>query len=108
MLADGVSGGGDRRCNQRVGMLLQESDGVSGVRGPNKATRSAVCFHSPVSENRRTFFADKHSLMPSVTDIGFHFDAAAQQVIDRLVHIIEWVGLVAREAVQLVNGSINE
>jgi hypothetical protein len=34
------------------------------------ATRNAVCFQEPVSLNRRTFFADKHSFSPSVMDMG--------------------------------------
>ena len=44
--------------------------GYSATGSENRATRSAVCFQLPVSLKTRTFAAERHSLIPSVTDIG--------------------------------------
>ncbi len=46
--------------------------GYSTVSGPKSATRKAVCFQAPVSLNRRTFLADRHSLMPERDRHGRH------------------------------------
>ncbi len=44
--------------------------GYSATGSEKSATRSAVCFQLPVSLKTRTFAAERHSFIPSVTDIG--------------------------------------
>jgi hypothetical protein len=57
-MARGVEGGREERV------------GNSGVGSEKRATRSAVCFHAPVSLKRRTLRAERHSRIPRVTDMG--------------------------------------
>jgi hypothetical protein len=44
--------------------------GYSATGSEKSATRRAVCFQAPVSLKTRSRRADRHSRIPSVTDIG--------------------------------------
>ena len=60
----------DGRRDLRIGMSLQQRQGVLRGRGEKSATRRAVCFHAPVSEKSLIRGADRHSRMPRVIDMG--------------------------------------
>jgi hypothetical protein len=42
----------------------------SEIKGLNNSLLGAVCFHDPVSMKNLTFFEDKHSFNPKVTEMG--------------------------------------
>ena len=52
------------------GCFCNKVIGYSAVSSENSATRKAVCFHEPVSLYNLIFFAERHSFIPRVMDIG--------------------------------------
>ena len=64
VLADRVRAVSTVAVSSASGCSCSRVMGYSGVSGPKSATRRAVCFQAPVSLNRRTFPADRHSFTP--------------------------------------------